>query len=175
MQMLLSKNIARFSQLLLLGSLLSVSAGSAFAASPAEREKNNYYLPGKDQSQVVSVSAAGEAQAEIIVLTEAVAIKETGPKETMAKFGEVYGFAPSFIAVHKDEPTRLTFWNLQPDDEHDFMLADPDLNVMMHVKFKPLSKNSWVFDFHKEGLFTFYCVVHQPEMNGQILVLPARK
>ena len=173
--MLLSKNIARFSQLLLLGSLLSVSAGSAFAASPAEREKNNYYLPGKDQSQVVSVSAAGEAQAEIIVLTEAVAIKENGPKETIAKFGEVYGFAPSFIAVHKDEPTRLTFWNLQPDDEHDFMLADPDLNVMMHVKFKPLSKNSWVFTFHKEGVFTFYCAVHQPEMNGQILVLPARK
>ena len=175
MQMLLSKNNLRFSLLLLLGSFLSVSAGSAFAASPAEREKNNYYLPGKDQSKVVSVSAAGEAQAEIIVLTEAVAIKENGPKETIAKFGEVYGFAPSFIVVHKDEPTRLTFWNLQPDDEHDFMLADPDLNVMMHVKFKPLSKNSWVFTFHKEGVFTFYCAVHQPEMNGQILVLPARK
>ena len=104
------------------------------ARSPAEREKNNYYLPGKDQSQMVSVSTAGEAQAEIIVLTEAIAMKETGPKETIAKFGEVYGFAPSFIAVHKDEPTRLTFWNLQPDDDHDFMLADPDLNVLMHVK-----------------------------------------
>jgi plastocyanin len=167
--------LRRFSLLLLLGSLVSVSAASAFAASPAERQKNNYYLPGKDQSQVVSVATAGEAQAEITVLTEAVAIKETGPAETIAKFGEVYSFAPSFIAVHKDEPTRLTFWNLQPDDEHDFMLADPDLNVMMHVKFKPLSKNSWVFNFHKEGVFPFFCAVHQPEMNGQILVLPARK
>jgi plastocyanin len=156
-------------------SLLSLSAGSAFSASPAEREKNNYYLPGTDQSKMVSVSSTGAAQAEIIVMTEAVAIKETGPKETIAKFGEVYAFAPSFIAVHKDEPTRLTFWNLQPDDEHDFMLADPDLNVMMHVKFKPLSKNSWIFTFHKEGVFPFYCAVHQPEMNGQILVLPARK
>jgi plastocyanin len=175
MQTLLSKNVARFSLLLLLGSLMSISAGNAFAASPAEREKNNYYLPGKDQSQVVSVSTAGEAQAEVIVLTEAIAIKETGPKQTIAKFGEVYAFAPSFIAVHEDEPTRLTFWNLQPDDDHDFMLADPDLNVMMHVKLKPLSKNSWVFNFHKQGLFPFYCSVHQPEMNGQILVLPARK
>jgi plastocyanin len=155
--------------------LLMAAVGSAFAASPAEREKNNFYLPNKTQSQVVSVSTAGDAQAEIIVLTEAVAVKETGPKETVAKFGEVYGFAPSFIAVHKDEPTRLTFWNLQADDEHDFMLADPDLNVMMHVRLKPLSKNSWVFNFHKEGIFPFFCSVHQPEMNGQILVMPARK
>ena len=155
--------------------LLSATASSAFAASPAEREKNNFYLPDKGQSQVVSISTAGDAQAEIIILTEGIAIKETGPKETVAKFGEVYGFAPSFIAVYKDEPTRLTFWNLQPDDEHDFMLADPDLNVMMHVRLKPLSKNSWVFNFHKEGIFPFFCSVHQPEMNGQILVLSARK
>lgn len=174
MQTLLFKHSRRLSQLALATMLLSFAV-SAFAASPVDREKNNYYLPGKDQSPEVSVSSAGEAQAEIIVLTEAVAVKETGPKETIAKFGEVYAFAPSLIAVHKDEPTRLTFWNLQPDDEHDFMLADPDLNVMMHVKFKPLSKNSWVFTFHKEGTFPFYCAVHQPEMDGQILVLPSRK
>jgi plastocyanin len=163
------------STLALLGFVWSIYATSAFAASPAEREKNNYYLPGDAQSRVVSVSTTGEAQSEIVVLTEAIAIKENGPKETVAKFGEVYGFAPSFIAVHRDEPTRLTFWNLQPDDEHDFMLADPDLNVMMHVKLKPLSRNSWIFNFHKEGVFPFFCAVHQPEMNGQILVLPPRK
>jgi plastocyanin len=155
--------------------LSPVASKTALAASPAERAKKNYYLPGKDQAQVLSVATAGEAQAEVIVLTEAIAVKETGPKETIAKFGEVYGFAPSFIAVHKDEPTRLTFWNLQPDDEHDFMLADPNLNVLMHVKLMPLSKNSWIFTFHKEGVFPFFCAVHQPEMNGQILVLPARK
>ncbi len=155
--------------------LSAIASEAASAATPAEREKNNYYLPGKDQARMVSASSSGEAQAEIIVLTEAIAVKENGPKETIAKFGEVYGFAPSFIAVHKDEPTRLTFWNLQPDDEHDFMLADPDLNVLMHVKLMPLSKNSWIFNFHKEGIFPFFCAVHQPEMNGQILVLPARK
>jgi plastocyanin len=164
-----------FRQIVGFSFLVLISVEGAFAASPAEREKNNYYLPGKLQSQTVSVASSGDAQAEIVVLTEAVAVKETGPKATVAKFGEVYSFAPSFIAVHKDEPTRLAFWNLQPDDEHDFMLADPDLNVMMHVKFKPLSKNSWVFTFHKEGVFPFYCAVHQPEMNGQIFVLPAKK
>src|SRR5579864_8952267 len=164
-----------FAQLLMVMVLIWVGATPAVSAPPAEREKNNFYLPGKEQAQTVSVAPSGDAHAEIIVLTEAVAVKETGPKETVAKFGEVYGFAPSFIAVHKDEPTRLTFWNLQPDDEHDFMLADPNLNVLMHVKLKPLSKNSLVFNFHKEGIFPFFCAVHQPEMNGQILVLPARK
>jgi plastocyanin len=29
-----------------------------------------------------------------------------------------------------------------------------------------------VFTFHQSGLFNFYCTVHQPEMAGQILVLP---
>src|SRR5450631_1283144 len=123
------ETLGKLSVLILIGLLVPCSGESAFASSPADREKNNYYLPGKDQAQVVSVSKTGAPQAETIVLTEAIAIKETGPKETIAKFGEVYGFAPSFIAVHKDEPTRLTFWNLQPDDEHDFMLADPELNV----------------------------------------------
>ena len=113
MRLFLCDPFRRIAVVLLLGFLAS-AAGSALAASPAEREKNNYYLPGKHQSQMVSVSSTGEAQAEIVALTEAIAVKETGPKETVAKFGEVYAFAPSFIAVHKDEPTRLTFWNLQP-------------------------------------------------------------
>jgi plastocyanin len=115
-----------------------------------------------------------ESSAEwgITVLTEAVAIKETGPKETVARFGEVYAFAPSFVAVHRDEPTAIAFWNLQPDDEHDFMLVDPDLNVVMKVALPALQKTSYVFAFHREGLFTFYCTIHQPEMSGQILVLP---
>ena len=166
--------LRRVYRLIVLAIVVSVS-GIAFAASPAQREKNNYYLPSQRQSRIVSVSTTGEAEAEVIVLTEEVVTKEHGSPEVITKFGEVYAFAPSFIAVRKDQPTRITFWNLQADDEHDFMLADPGLNVMMHVKLAPLSKNSWLFTFHQAGLFTFYCAQHQPEMNGQILVLPASK
>jgi len=36
------------------------------------------------------------------------------------------------------------------------------------------SRATYVFSFHDEGLFTFYCTMHQPEMTGQILVLPRR-
>lgn len=149
---------------------VSMIGSQAFGA--LKGAKNRYYLPDAKQSQTVSVSQTSEAQAEVIVMTRAVAINETGPKETVAKFGEVYEFAPSFIAVRIDEPTKLTFWNLQADDDHDFMLADPEYNVLMHIKLKPLTKTSYVFTFHKPGLFPFYCALHQPEMNGQILVLP---
>ena len=143
---------------------------SAFAAPPMDK---HYYLPDAAASKIVSITKEGKAAAEVIVMTEAVAIKETGPRQTVARFGEVYAFSPTFIAVRRDEPTMLTFWNLQPDDEHDFMLAAPDSRVLMHLKLIPLTKTSYVFTFHEEGIFNFYCAVHQPEMNGQILVQPA--
>ena len=148
---------------------LLICVGSAAAAPPMDK---HYYLPDAQGSKIVSVAKEGKPAAEVIMLTEAVAIKETGPKETVAKFGEVYAFSPTFIAVRRDVPTMLTFWNLQPDDEHDFMLAAPDSSVLMHLKLMPLTKTSYIFTFHRAGIFNFYCAVHQPEMNGQILVLP---
>jgi plastocyanin len=151
--------------------ILPALIGLASAASMPAMDKH-FYLPDAAGSKIVSVAKTGNAEAEVIVLTEAVAIKETGPKETVAKFGEVYAFSPTFIAVHRDVPTTLTFWNLQSDDEHDFMLTAPDSSVLMHLKLLPLTKTSYVFTFHKDGIFNFYCTVHQPEMNGQILVLP---
>ncbi|HLK10764.1 MAG TPA: hypothetical protein VKW76_05250 [Candidatus Binatia bacterium] len=131
-----------------------------------------YYLPDRAGSRVVSVAEAGAAAAGVTVLTEALAIKETGPRATVEKFGETYAFAPAFFAVRRDQPTLVTFRNLQPDDQHDFMLVDPDSHVLMHVLLPPLKDTAWVFTFHREGLFTFYCTMHQPAMSGQILVLP---
>lgn len=144
----------------------------------ATREKpkpESYYLPSAAASRVVTVTNAGPAAASILVQTHAVAVKETGPKESVARFGEVYSFAPAFFAVHRDEATQIRFWNLQPDDKHDFMLVDPEVNVLMKVLLPPLQETSFVSTFHKEGLFNFYCTLHQPSMSGQILVLPPRR
>ena len=55
------------------------------------------------------------------------------------------------------------------------MLLDPDWNVLMKQALPALKKRSWIFIFHKEGIYRFYCTVHLPEMAGQILVLPPRK
>jgi plastocyanin len=72
--------------------------------------------------------------------------------------------------VRRDQPTEIVFWNLQPDDEHDFMLTDPANKVLLQTKFPPLSKTSFVMTFHDAGVFPFYCTMHQPAMSGQIVV-----
>jgi plastocyanin len=138
-------------------------------------DMSTFYLPNAEASKVVSVSSNtnSPASANVFIQTHAVAVKETGPKETVAKFGEVYAFSPSFFAVHKDEPTMIHFLNLQPDDNHDFMLFAPD-QVFMKLLLPPLKETTYVFTFHREGLFNFICAMHQPSMSGQILVLPPR-
>jgi len=118
----------------------------------------------------VTIARTGRANARVVVTTVGVAIKETGPAETIKQFGEVYAFSPETVAVRRDEPTQITFWNLQPDDEHDFMLTDPNNNVLLKTKLAPLSKTTFVLTFHGEGVFPFYCTMHQPAMSGQILV-----
>lgn len=143
-------------------------------AEPEKMEMDTGYLPDDETSKEVSVTTDGSAAEVIYVQTQAMAVKETGPKQTVAKFGEVYAFSPSFICVHRDEPTQIRFWNLQPDDDHDFMLFAPDYKVIMKGMLPPLKETSFVFTFHKEGLYHFICAMHRPAMNGQILVLPPR-
>lgn len=159
-------------------SLAAIATASAVdtMANPAGAAGTvRYFMPDAAASKVVTVtSAATAAPLGIVILTQAVAVKETGPKPTINHFGEVYAFSPTFIAVHRDEPTQITLWNLQPDDDHDFMLEDRPNHVLMHQRLAPLSKTSYVYTFHREGLYDFRCAVHQPEMNGQILVLPPR-
>ena len=155
--------------------LLVLTMGLLLGATPKPtRLTEPSYLPDAAAARVVTVTESGPAAAGITLLTQAVAIKETGPRATVARFGEVYAFSPAFVAVHRDEPTEISFWNLQPDDDHDFMLVGPDSNVLMKVLLPALRKTTYVFTFHEEGLFTFYCTMHQPEMSGQILVLPIR-
>ncbi len=142
------------------------------AASPTPTKQGPFFLPSGAAAKIVTVIKTGEAEAAVTILTEAVAVRETGPTPTVKKFGEVYAFNPSFIAVHRDQPTQLEFWNLQPDDEHDFALLGPDLTVLMYVKLPPLQKTSYIFTFHQQGEIDFKCLRHQPAMSGQILVLP---
>ena len=120
----------------------------------------------------VTVATSGHPAARVVVMAEAVATKESGPADTLKAFGEVYAFDPASFAVHRDQPTEVVFWNLQGDDEHDFMLLDSHNRVVAQFKLPPLSKTSRLFTFHREGLYRFYCTMHQPEMSGQIVVLP---
>lgn len=120
----------------------------------------------------VTIARSGSAKARVIVQTIGTAIKETGPAATVKQFGEVYAFEPAVFAVRRDQPTEITFWNLQPDDEHDFMLTDPQNRVLVQSKLAPLSKTTFVMTFHDAGVFPFYCTMHQPAMSGQVIVVP---
>ena len=134
-------------------------------AGPApmtKQEAESYFLPNAAASRVVSVASGGASAASVLVQTHAVSVKETGPREAVARFGEVYAFSPAFFAVHRDEPTLVRFWNLQPDDNHDFMLIDPHATVLMKVLLPPLKETSFVFTFHEEGLYTFARCISRP-------------
>jgi plastocyanin len=139
-----------------------------------ELDPESFYLPNAEASRVVSISTNGVALANILVQTHRVAVKETGPKETVEKFGEVYAFSPNFFAVHREEATKIRFWNLQSDDNHAFMLISPRSQVLMNLALPPLRETACVFTFHEEGLFSFVCSQHPKAMFGQILVLPPR-
>lgn len=135
-------------------------------------DMESYYLPKAEAARVVSVTTNGVAAADVLVQTQRVAVKEGGPKETVEKFGEVYAFSPNFFGVHREEATRIRFWNLQPDDNHAFMLFGPTGQVLMNTPLPPLVETGFVFTFHEEGLYRFACSLHPNAMFGQILVLP---
>ena len=167
---------------LIAGALVALATVSGCTTSKPEMEGNlgqelhpeSFYLPNREASRVVTVTTNGTAPASILVQTHRVAVKETGPKETVEKFGEVYAFSPNFFAVHRDEATRIRFWNLQPDDSHAFMLISPRSQVLMNSALPPLKETAYVFTFHEEGLYSFVCSLHPNAMFGQILVLPPR-
>lgn len=62
-----------------------------------ELDMSAFYLPNATASRVVTVATNGVANANLLVQTQRVALKETGPKETVEKFGEVYAFSPNFF------------------------------------------------------------------------------
>jgi plastocyanin len=132
----------------------------------------SFYLPNPEASRVVTVATNGTATANILVQTHRVAVNETGPKETVEKFREVYSFLPNFFAVHREEPTKIRFWNLQPDDNHSFMLIGPGSQVLMNSQLPPLKETAYVFTFRQEGSYNFVCSFHPTVRFGQILVLP---
>ena len=155
---------------MLLGAALALLPGRAWCQCRGT-PRPKYYMPDPAAARVVTIANAGPAALHIIVITQAVAEKED---EGGAKSCEIYAFNPSFFAVYENEPALISFRNYQADDDHNFLLLDPDSHPLMLLRLPALHETSYLFTFHREGLFNFHCTLHPPEMNGQILVLPAR-
>jgi hypothetical protein len=132
------------------------------------------FLPNASALKILNAVPDGDgshARNGVVILTEPLPSGPPDPAEQKA-FGVLYTFSPRVIFVFRDEPTSFSFWNLQSDENHDFMLASPTGEVLMKMMLPELKKTAITLTFHKEGLYTFYCTMHQPEMTGQIYVVP---
>lgn len=96
--------------------------------------------------------------------------KDNGPKATVKKYGESYGFAPSTIIVHQGDSVTLTIRNLQAggDDGHTFTLSGYGINKSI----PPLAMVNVTFVANKAGVFPFQCEFHKPWMHGELVVMP---
>jgi len=157
----------RFDRFIVIAIVLAAVLTPRYAA----RADDEGYLPSLAASKVVTAVPNGSARAGVVILTTTQPATESDPEE-MKAFGILYVYAPREIFVRRDEPTSFSFWNLQSDEHHDFMLADPTGQVLMKLILPELKKTQITLTFHKEGLYSFYCTMHQPEMSGQIYVLP---
>ncbi len=153
--------------------LIAVCVGAVLAPGLSAGAADGY-LPSPAASRVVTAIPNGAARTGVVILTQPMPASEPDPQERKA-FGVLYTFSPRVIFVYRDEPTSFSFWNLQSDENHDFMLADPAGQVLMKMVLPQLKKTAVTLTFHKEGLYTFYCTMHQPEMSGQIYVLPPNR
>jgi plastocyanin len=124
----------------------------------------------------IRFSAAGANKTEVrkVALQTVLWVsKEAGPKPTVQKFGEVYGFSPSTITVEQGDRVDITIRNLQAggDDTHTFTLPAFGIN---ETNIPPLGVVHVSFVASKAGVFPFRCEFHKPWMAGQLVVLPRK-
>ncbi|MCF3948876.1 cupredoxin domain-containing protein [Acidiphilium sp. AL] len=98
--------------------------------------------------------------------------KNPDQKKAVAKFGEVYGFAPNTLVVRQDDHVVIDIRNLESggDDGHTFTLKAYGINKSL----PPLSSVKISFTADKVGIFQFSCEFHKPWMSGELVVLPAK-
>lgn len=93
-------------------------------------------------------------------------------KKTVAKFGEVYDFAPSTLVVRQGDHVVINVRNLEAggDDGHTFTLPAYSINQTI----APLASVKISFTATKAGIFQYYCEFHKPWMSGELVVLPPK-
>jgi hypothetical protein len=150
---------------------LAIVVSALFTIAPGLCRAEDAYLPNAAASKIVTAVPNGPARTGVVILTVELPGEQPDPQE-LKVFGLLYTYQPRAVFVYRDRPTSFTFWNLQSNEHHDFMLSDPAGQVLMKMPLPQLKKTAVTLTFHKDGLYTFYCTMHQPEMTGQIYVLP---
>ncbi len=119
-------------------------------------------------------SAPAFAANETIHIQTVVWVSKENPaqKRAVAKFGEIYAFAPSTIVVTQGDHVTLDIRNLEAGGDDGHTLTIPGYGI--NVSLPPLSTKTITFTASKAGVFPFFCEFHKPWMSGKLVVLPAR-
>lgn len=74
--------------------------------------------------------------------------------------------------VYKGDTLTIHFYNIeQPGgDNHSFTIYDKAYNI--NVVVTPGENKTITLDANTTGIFTYYCIFHQPTMRGQLIVHP---
>ncbi|MEW6604765.1 MAG: cupredoxin domain-containing protein [Thermoproteota archaeon] len=81
-------------------------------------------------------------------------------------------FFPAQIAVNKGDRVVIHFYNLEPDEtqeHHTFTMASGV--YQMHHDLNAGEQKTIEFTASEAGVFDYLCVLHQPTMRGQLVVL----
>ena len=78
-------------------------------------------------------------------------------------------FTVQTIIAKKGDNITIKFYNTEALEPHTFTLDAP-YNINSDIKG---GENSTInFVANNEGIFTYYCIYHQPTMTGKLVVLP---
>jgi plastocyanin len=79
-------------------------------------------------------------------------------------------FSPDILEVNTGDNVIIHFYNLDASDSHTFTVAAP-YNIDKIIA--PGQNATFKFKAADEGIFRFYCRLHQPTMTGELIILPA--
>jgi plastocyanin len=84
--------------------------------------------------------------------------------------GDIYSLQT--MVVNKGDHVTVHFYNLETDknERHSFTIGAP---YDIHKDLAGGENVTFSFTADQKGIFQYYCVHHQPEMRGQLVVLPS--
>jgi hypothetical protein len=135
------------------------------------RRTFGFYLPDAEDSKIVSARTGGPADATVTVMTEPIELTRISQDRKVQHVGELENFNPAFVGLHREQPTRILLWNLEPTQKHDFALLGPDMRVIMYVNL-PLFSRCRMCSLSIRRALRLQMPGASAQMVGQFLVLP---
>ncbi|MGB6590629.1 MAG: cupredoxin domain-containing protein [Candidatus Nitrosopolaris sp.] len=79
-------------------------------------------------------------------------------------------YIPNELDANEGDTVTIHFYNLDAGDRHTFTIGSP---YYINEDAAPLHNVTFTFKAGNEGVYRFYCTYHQPNMTGQLIVLPS--